>query len=479
MPLTKIPQSMVEGFNTPTSYPADRTELANINGVLQPSAYLRETGREGVFKWVGTNQSANITADPNQGVYVPPASDLTGTSGAWVRTIDSAIQTKWFGTNGWQAAINLAATLGILTVIASGVHTLTSGSLQMRPSITLRGLPGARVTQANGANITHIVDMATFTANSCKLESLTIDGNWSNNNKPTNNSNSLVLLWDSNNVTIKDCSLISSTGNGIIIRNATRYLIEHNAINGVFIQGITVVRDIFNIPSYGKIINNEITSHGQLGIVVAYSDNVDIIGNVVNSSLVRTGLNVNTSGTTVTSVSGPFFTPDMVGRFIVLGGGFEFLITGFTSSTQLTVSPSAGSNTNTPAAIGQGDNFSIQGCNYVNVEGNISQSGITPNCLIHLFTSRRIISAEYSLSNASCTRLSISIASFLGRPAPRLPQPRSASHLAACMLVSACSSIISTPVAASLSSSSVRHSSTWRLSIAFSQILCQCFHPSR
>jgi hypothetical protein len=68
---------------------ADRTALAATSTVI-PSRYLRESGREGLFVWSSANNATNVTNDPQQGVYVAPASDTTGASGAWVRKFTGA-----------------------------------------------------------------------------------------------------------------------------------------------------------------------------------------------------------------------------------------------------------------------------------------------------------------------------------------------------------------------------------------------------
>jgi hypothetical protein len=64
------------------------------------TAYLREAGREGLFVWDASNQAANVAADSAQGIYVPPPSDPTGASGAWVRKYSGAVSVKWFGAKG-------------------------------------------------------------------------------------------------------------------------------------------------------------------------------------------------------------------------------------------------------------------------------------------------------------------------------------------------------------------------------------------
>jgi hypothetical protein len=59
--------------------------------------WLTEAGRSGLFKFVASNFAALVTADTAQGVYVAPASDTTGATGAWVRQFDNALIFDWFG----------------------------------------------------------------------------------------------------------------------------------------------------------------------------------------------------------------------------------------------------------------------------------------------------------------------------------------------------------------------------------------------
>lgn len=89
---------------------ANRTALAAMSGTSYLAVDLLEAGRKGLFTWQSGDQSANVTADPAQGVYVAPTSASTGASGAWVRQFDGSVQAEWFGvTSGGSAATNTLA----------------------------------------------------------------------------------------------------------------------------------------------------------------------------------------------------------------------------------------------------------------------------------------------------------------------------------------------------------------------------------
>lgn len=78
----------------------DRAALAAAGNVATngDDAYLTESGREGKFVFRSASQSAGVTSDPGQGVYIAKASDLTGAGGAWVRQFDGPVKLEWFGS---------------------------------------------------------------------------------------------------------------------------------------------------------------------------------------------------------------------------------------------------------------------------------------------------------------------------------------------------------------------------------------------
>ena len=93
--------------------------------------YLAEPGRTGTFVFEPANLSAKVAADQEQGVHVPPASDPTGVSGAWVRKFDGSVNVRWFGAAGDGATDDgpaFAAALATLSAIAENDDGTYKGS---------------------------------------------------------------------------------------------------------------------------------------------------------------------------------------------------------------------------------------------------------------------------------------------------------------------------------------------------------------
>lgn len=65
-------------------------------------------GAGGVFVWVSGDQSANVSADPNQGVWVAPNWASTGASGAW-RRLTEKLDARYFNADATGATDSSAA----------------------------------------------------------------------------------------------------------------------------------------------------------------------------------------------------------------------------------------------------------------------------------------------------------------------------------------------------------------------------------
>lgn len=116
----------------PNAFAATRTILKAFNTNTITAAYLKENGRVGQFIWKTGNYSAEIAADPLEGIFIK-ADAVAATAGAWVRQAGyflGGIDVRWFGalpesnpqatTTAIQRALNLAAFLGVGRVVIPG-----------------------------------------------------------------------------------------------------------------------------------------------------------------------------------------------------------------------------------------------------------------------------------------------------------------------------------------------------------------------
>lgn len=122
--VAKIGALIAAAVATVSRYATTRAALAG-NALTGAPCYLAEAGREGWFIFDGSNLSALVTADTaQQGLYVAPASDPTGTSGAWVRKFNGPAISTWWGvsttatdasnTAAFKAALNTLQALKVL-----------------------------------------------------------------------------------------------------------------------------------------------------------------------------------------------------------------------------------------------------------------------------------------------------------------------------------------------------------------------------
>lgn len=139
-----------------------RTALAAFTGMTAGrQAFLSEVGRDGIFVWSAVDESSSVTADPLQGIHVPPDSDPTGASGAWVRIRPPGyVHVDWFGAAGdavdsgggiWAgtddtpsitAAIAAATALKVevwLGPRAYMIEKTTGGAILLLSGVTMRG----------------------------------------------------------------------------------------------------------------------------------------------------------------------------------------------------------------------------------------------------------------------------------------------------------------------------------------------------
>ena len=140
----------------------DRASLKTLDTAVTTLAFLREPGREGLFKWTSGNLSAQIAADSLEGVYIK-ADAVSSISGAWVRVLKDTLNLKWFGAVGdgttsdqaaVQAAFSLASYLGKVLYVpeATVAYRLTAPVVNSNKlGVKLKG-EGTEITENNNYN---------------------------------------------------------------------------------------------------------------------------------------------------------------------------------------------------------------------------------------------------------------------------------------------------------------------------------------
>lgn len=114
---------------------ASWAELAGRDGAATGRAYLAEAGRAGSFVFDPSDLSAMVSADPNQGMFIAPASAPTGVSGAWVRRFSGSVNVKWFGATGDGATDDGAAFAAALALLKAIAVNQVAGWYQGSPKL--------------------------------------------------------------------------------------------------------------------------------------------------------------------------------------------------------------------------------------------------------------------------------------------------------------------------------------------------------
>lgn len=269
-----------------------------------------------------------------------------------------------------QAGIDAANPGGIVNV-GAGNYILTA-TLNMRPSVTLQCVTGSYISQGAGTNLAIFIDFNTYSADYASVIGCFIDGNRSAN---TDNSYTKIISSGTQyNIIIKNNRISDTNGYGIYV-SAVNGIIDSNLLYNGHLGPIVLDH------AYGMTVsNNRINGPWSGGIGVFYSNSNNIVNNILNGYPnlgIYSPLNVNTSGNTVTWVSGSTFTDVMPGQFVVLNGGMEFQITSKPSSTSLIVSPSLPTLSNVRALVGNGDGIGIQNSSYNVINNNLVSSLIS------------------------------------------------------------------------------------------------------
>lgn len=154
---------------------ADRAALKALNTTA--FTRVRFDGTDWYFR--NGDYSAEVTADPLEGFYVPPASDPTGASGCWVREDGQAVQGYRLdrfpggladrdGSDGGtdvhaviEAALDMVAALGpgrtVLMPLSGTEKYLWRDSVSVPSYTTLRLFPGVQVSNDGIGSFANLV----------------------------------------------------------------------------------------------------------------------------------------------------------------------------------------------------------------------------------------------------------------------------------------------------------------------------------
>ena len=114
---------------------SSRAGLAALPATAGMARYLTEARREGLFKFDSTNLAALVAADTAQGIYIAPASDPTGGSGAWVRQFIGPADVKWWGAIPDDLGyLGTAAATDNADAIDGALTTLKARSISVNPT---------------------------------------------------------------------------------------------------------------------------------------------------------------------------------------------------------------------------------------------------------------------------------------------------------------------------------------------------------
>lgn len=254
-----------------------RTAMKAYNVPPGTQFNLEEGRRSGTFVFISGDKSANITSDPQEGIWFGPDSDPTGASGAFMRRYNGLAGGKlsagWFGTKseaGFDNYTALQATIDYAK--SSGIKGLEVGQGEFEYGTAL---------DFSGGGLTFIgVDDAS-----------TVTGSGSRN---------CLLVWTGGATAMKECSTSGLVFKGFAVENrgsATDWLeLNSGSINNRY-------EDLYfvNTPTHTRFTRSVIRSNGNR---MGYSYFHHIIANSPAPSFIDIDGQGTSNGITPFSISG-------------------------------------------------------------------------------------------------------------------------------------------------------------------------------
>jgi len=174
-------------------------------------------GYHGVFVWNSSDLSAEVTADTQNGIYIPPNSDTTGASGAWVRQFPGAVNVLWFGATGDgvtndSTSVQSAVDSGENRIyFPAGTYVLADIVLKDGQHIFGDGFESVLEKESSGVHILRTFDGSSAYDN-IRITDLKFNGL---SETAFNESNFQVIIRGSENVVIEWCYFRAFEGDAI------------------------------------------------------------------------------------------------------------------------------------------------------------------------------------------------------------------------------------------------------------------------
>lgn len=228
-----------------------------VAGLAAPSSastlYMRGRtiagdGAHGTFIWQPGDQSANISADPLQGVFIAPLSDATGAGGAWKRLFNGGVFPEWFGAKGDGLRVDTDAIAAAITASGAGGAVHFSGGKTYLVDANIAPLDRQTLV-GNGAILKRIDQVVTTTADAltagetytftvADASGFRVGMNIIFNDGATydNQGHTIGAIVD-NSITINN-ALVTSFPNGATVSSGTYVIATHSV--GVVIRGFEI-----------------------------------------------------------------------------------------------------------------------------------------------------------------------------------------------------------------------------------------------
>ncbi len=269
-------------------------------------AVLTDPVRHGTFYFDATNHSVDVTNDPGFGITVPPNSDPTGASGAWIRQYNGAVDWAFWGADGD----------GITTDpwgIDTGQSTVVSGKINNVELFNFHTWALHQTSLGKGANVSPTCGQYNYNT---IFNSSSSGGNWLIGIAPlTINGNHCVTIQNAEGAGTNALSLTASivpAGGGTGTMTVTALAGRINIGQQVFGAGSVIAPIAPNTYVTAQLTST--AAGGELGLTGTYTVSVSQTVTIASGGAVFTSFTGTTNNgiLTATNIHGPMFSGQLM-----------------------------------------------------------------------------------------------------------------------------------------------------------------------